>query len=51
MSESVACALQFINSDGTQQTRLFIRMIDKFFDLLNVKGPRRAQAKREFITI
>ncbi len=36
MSESVACALQMINSDGTQQTRLFIRMIDKFFDLLNV---------------
>lgn len=47
MSESVACALQMINSDGTQQTRLFIRMIDKFFDLLNVKGPLIGKLKRK----
>ena len=37
MSESVASALEFVDNDATQQTRLFIRMIDRFFDLLNVK--------------
>ncbi len=47
MSESVASALQVIDSDATQQTRLFIRMIDKFFDLLNVKGPQMAKLKRK----
>ncbi len=55
MSESVASALlqQVINSDGTQQIRLFMRMIDKFFDLLNVKGPLIGKLKRKekFVTI
>lgn len=47
MSESVACALEYLDNDGTQQTRLFIRMIDKFFDCLNAKGPLMAKLKRK----
>lgn len=47
MSESVACALQYIDNDDTIETRLFIRMIDKFFDCLNVKGPLMAKLKRK----
>ena len=46
MSESVASALEFIDSDATQQTRLFIRMVNIFFDCLNVKGPQMAKLKR-----
>ena len=46
MSESVASALEYLNNDATQQTRLFIRMINKFFDCLNVKGPQMAKLKR-----
>ena len=33
MSESVASALQIINESGTRETRLFIRMIDKFLTI------------------
>ena len=47
MSESVACGLEFLDNDNTKQTRLFIRMIDRFFDYLNVKGPKMAQLKRK----
>jgi len=47
MSESVACALEFMDNDNTQQTRLFIRMVDRFFDYLNVKSPLMAQWKRK----
>jgi len=47
MSESVASALEFLNNDDTQQTRLFIRMIDRFFDYLNVKSPKMAGFKRK----
>ena len=48
MSESVASALEFVDNDTTQQTRLFIRMIDsQIFDLLNVKGPQVAKLKRK----
>ncbi len=39
-------SLQVIDSDSTQQTWLLIRMIDKFFDLMNVKGPQMAKLKR-----
>ncbi len=40
MSESVVSCLEYFNSEGTQQTRLFIslRMVDRFFDCLNVKS-------------
>ena len=47
MSESVACALEYLDNDATKETRLFIRMIDKFFDCLNVKGPLMAKLKRK----
>ena len=47
MSESVASALQYLDNDKTQQTRLFIRMVDRFFDCLNVRNPLLAQVKRK----
>ena len=47
MSESVACALEFMDNDCTQQTRVFIRIVYKFFDYLNVKGPKMAPLKRK----
>ena len=47
MSESVACALEFMDNDSTQQTRVFIRMVDRFFDYLNVKSPKVALRKRK----
>ena len=42
----MASALQYLDNDATQQTRLFIRMINKFFDCLNAKGPMMAKLKR-----
>ena len=47
MSESVASALEYIDADATQQTRLFIHMVDKFFDCLNAKGPQMAKLKQK----
>ena len=47
MSESVACALEYLNNDKTQQTRLFIRMIDRFFDCMNVKSFKLSEFKRK----
>ena len=47
MSESVASALQILNDEGTKETRHFIRMIDAFFDCLNVKGTMVAIVKRK----
>lgn len=47
MSETVASTLQLLNSEGTRETRVFIRMIDKFFDCLNVKGPIVYKLKRK----
>ena len=47
MSESVASCLEYLDNEGTQQARLFIRMIDRFFDYLNVKSPQLAQWKRK----
>ncbi len=47
MSESVACALEFMSNDRTQRTRVFIRMVDRFFDNLNVKSPMMAQRKKK----
>ena len=49
MSESVASALEFLDNDNTRETRLFIRMVDRFFFitlmyglpwLINYKGRR-----------
>ena len=47
MSETVACGLEKINCKGTEQTRLFIRMIDRFFDCLNIKGPLLYKLKKK----
>ena len=47
MSDSVACALKFMDNDSTQQTRVSIRMVDRFFDYLNVKSPKVALLKRK----
>ena len=46
MSQSVAAALEVIDRDGTKETRVFIRNIDKFFDCLNVKSPMLSTLKR-----
>ena len=43
----MASALEFLDCDGTQQTRLFIRMIDRFFDYLNVRSPVLGHMKRK----
>ena len=43
----MASALEYLDNDATQQTRLFIQMIDKFFDCLNAKGPQMAKLKRK----
>ena len=47
MSGSVACCLEYLNKEGTEQTRLFIRMVDMFFDYLNVKSTLMAKTKRK----
>ena len=47
MSETVASALQVTNEDKTRETRHFIRMIDLFFDCLNVKSTLEGQLKRK----
>ena len=47
MSETVASALQFTNNERTKETRKFIRMIDTFFDCLNVKSPLEGKLKRK----
>ncbi len=46
MSESVACALEVLDCDQTRQTRVFIRMINRFFDCLNVKTHKTGLMKR-----
>ena len=46
MSDSVASALQIIDEEGTRETRLFIRMTNRFFDCLNAKSPVLAKLKR-----
>ena len=47
MSESVASALEFLDNDNTRETRLFIRMVDHFFDYLNVWSPLAHQLQRK----
>ena len=47
MSETVASALQFVDDDRTRETQQFIRMIDLFFDALNVKNPLEGKLKRK----
>lgn len=47
MSESVASALQLLRDEGTRETRVFIRVIDRFFDFLNVKSTVLWELKRK----
>lgn len=48
MSESVASALQMNSArNSTCETQKFIRMVDAFFDCLNVKGPKIGERKRK----
>ena len=47
MSESVASCLEYMDNEGTQQTCLFIKMIDRFFDYLNVKSPQLYKWQRK----
>ncbi len=47
MSESVASCLEYMDRDGTDQTQLFIRMVDRFFDYLNVKSPKMSDWQRK----
>ena len=47
MSETVASALQMVDEENTRETRLFIRMIDMWFDALNVKNRLEGQLKRK----
>ena len=47
MSETVASALEFLDNDRTKETRRFIRMVDRFFDYLNVRSPLAHQLKRK----
>lgn len=46
MSQSVAGALEVIDREGTKETRVFIRTIDKFFDCLNVRSTQKAKLSR-----
>ena len=46
MSESVACALEHTGGKEVEETVKFIRMIDKFFDTLNVTKLVNGKKKR-----
>ena len=43
----MADALTYQDDDETTETRVFVRMIDKFFDCLNVKSHLEAVKKRK----
>lgn len=47
MSSTVADALTYDNHDSTVETRKFIRLIDNFFDCMNVKCKLEAVKKRK----
>ncbi len=47
MSETVADALTFYNDNETTETRIFIRLVDEFFDCLNVKNRLEGKLKRK----
>lgn len=47
MSSTVADALTYYDKDETTETRLFIRLMDQFFDCLNVKCNLEGVKKRK----
>ena len=47
MSESVACGLEHTGGKEVKETVRFIRMVDKFFDALNVTNLINGKKKRK----
>ena len=47
MSSTVADALVYLDNPETTETRLFIRLIDQFFDCLNVTNKLEGVLKRK----
>ena len=47
LSDTVANASTYMDQDMTTETRLFIAMMDRFFDCLNVKSPTEGVCKRK----
>ena len=47
MSETVASALQLLDEEKMRETRLFVGMMDTFFDAMNVKNPLEGKHKRK----
>ena len=47
LSCTVADALSLLDKDETTETRTFIRMMDTFFDCLNVRNTVDAKTKRK----
>ena len=47
MSETIASALRILRPDETRETRLFIRVINQFFDCLNVTCPKMGVLQRK----
>ena len=47
MSTTVADALTFDDNDETTETRCFIRLVDQFFDCLNVRNKLEGKLKRK----
>ena len=45
LSETVAEGLSFYGGPETTETQTFVRMIDKFFDCLNVRSPDEHQCR------
>ena len=43
----MADALTFYDQDETTETRVFIRMIDKFFDCMNVRSKLEGKFRRK----
>ena len=47
LSSSVANAFAFFKDESTSETELFVRMCDKFFDLLNVRCFSEGKKRRK----
>ena len=47
MSSTMADALTFYDQDETTETRVFIRMIDQFFDCMNVRSKLEGKLRRK----
>lgn len=45
MSKTVANAIEYLGDDDTKETVRFVKMFDKFFDMLNTRSLDEAQYK------